>query len=103
MNLEEFCKTFFEKLDKYLSEINKDNYKNYYDIIDEDYADMVLKFYQEINNMEEYSHIDNDYISENCYIKKNPLDLKYFDIVWKMFTKINQFPLMEEFLSNFSL
>ena len=103
MNLEEFCKTFFEKLDKYLSEINKDNYKNYYDIIDEDYADMVLKFYQEINNLEEYSHIDNDYISENCFVKKNPLELKYFDIVWKMFTKINQFPLMEEFLSNFSL
>ena len=30
---------------------------------------MVLKFYQEINNMEEYSHIDNDYISENCFVK----------------------------------
>ena len=103
MNLEEFCKTFFEKLDKYLSEINKDNYKNYTDIIDEDYAELVLRSYQEINKLEEFSHTDNEFINENCFIKKNPLELKYFDVVWKMFTKISQFPLMEEFMSNFSL
>ena len=103
MNIEEFCEKFYTKFDLYLSEINRDNYYEYFDIIDEEYAEMVLKFYQTINNLEEDSDNENDNISEICFIKKNPLELKYFEIVWKMFTKVNQSQLMEQFLSNFSL
>ena len=103
MNVEEFCEKFFKKFDLYLSEINRDNYYEYFDIIDDEYTEMTLKFYQTINNLEEDTDNENDNISEACFIKKNPLTLKYFDVVWKMFTKVNQSYLMEEFLSNFSL
>ena len=102
MNLEEFCEVFFQKFDLYISKINKDNYFEYMDIIDEEYSEMVLGLYQTINNLEE--DIDGQiFINESCYIKKNPLKLKYFDIVWKMCSKINNQSLMEEFLGNFSL
>ena len=102
MNIKEFGEKFFKKFDTFLSGINKDNYINYSDILDEDYVEMVLKFYQTINNLEEDAD-DYSYISENCYIKKNPLELQYFEIVWKLFTKKSHPTLMEEFLSNFSL
>ena len=103
MDIDEFCEKFFEKFDLYLSEINKENYIQYYDIIDEEYAEMVLKFYETTNQLEEDIENDEGVINENCFIKKNPLKLKYFEIVWKMFTKINQSNLMEEFLRSFSL
>ena len=103
INIEEFCVKFFKKFDLYLSEINKENYIEYYDIIDDEYAEMVLKFYETINKLEQNTENDEGIITENCFIKKNPLKLQYFEIVWKMFTKINQNNLMEEFLSNFSL
>ena len=102
MNIEEFCEEFFEKFDAYISEINKDNYLEYSDIIDDEYSEMVLKLYQIVNNLEENTDNDN-FINESCYIKKNPLKLKYFEIVWKMCSKINYSSLTEEFLGNFSL
>ena len=103
MNVKEFAKKFFTKLDVFVSEINKDNYHNYYDIIDYDYAETVLIFYQTINHITESSEDDSDYINDNCYIKNNPLDFEYFEIVWKMFTKIDQNFLMKKFLNIFSL
>ena len=103
INFEDFCESFFNELNIYLSDINKDNYLNYLDIIDDEFAEMVLGFYQKINNLEEDNDNNKEFISENSYIKENPLKFKYFEIVWKMFTKTNQFPLMEEFMSNFSL
>ena len=103
INFEDFCESFFNELNIYLSDINKDNYLNYLDIIDDEFAEMVLGFYQRVNNLEEDNDNNKEFISENSYIKENPLKFKYFEIVWKMFTKTNQFPLMEEFMSNFSL
>ena len=103
MNIYEFGEKFFAKLDEFISEINKDNYIFYSDILDEDYVEMALKFYQTINNLEEAYESDDAFINENCYIKKSPLGLQYFEIVWKLFTKTSHPKLMEEFLSSFSL
>ena len=103
MNIYEFGEKFFAKLDQFISEINKDNYMLYSDILDEDYVEMALKFYQTINNLEEAYESDDAFINENCYVKKNPLELQYFEIVWKLFTKTSHHKLMEEFFSIFSL
>ena len=102
MNIDEFCEKFFKKFEIYISEINKENYLDYWEIIDDEYAEMVLRFYQTANYLEEDENSDGT-ITENCFIKKNPLELKYFDTVWKMFTKINEASLMEQFLADFSL
>ena len=103
MNIDEFCENFFKKFEVYISEIKKENFVNYFEILDEEYAEMVLRFYQTVNNLEEDPDNSDSNINEHCFIKKNPLELKYFDIVWKMFTKINEVILLEQFLSNFSL
>ena len=99
----DFCDIFFKKFDLYLSGINKDNYMEYSGILNDEFIEIILKLYQSINNIFNEDNDDNVYIDENCYIGQNPLEFKYFNIIWKMFTKVNQSKLMKNFLSDFSL
>ena len=102
INIEEFCEQFFIKFDAFISEINKDNYYNYLMLGDEEFIETILNFYLTINHLiNDLNKID--YIDEHCFEKKNPLNFKYFNVIWKMFTKIDNYNLMKDFLEVFSL
>ena len=75
---------------------------NYFDKITEEYAETVLSFYKTINHINTDSN-KVEFIDEKCFIKNNPLNFKYFNVIWKMFTKIDQPYLMKEFFKIFSL
>ena len=102
IDAEKFSENFFKKLDEFLSKINKENQPLYKDILNISLGDVVNQFYKDVNNIKT-SDGDNVYIDENCYIQINPLECKYFDIVWKLFTKINLEEFIEEFLILFGL
>ena len=102
IKIEDFCEKFFKKFDEYIDEINKNNYYNYFDKITEEYAETVLSFYKTINHINTDSN-KVEFIDEKCFIKNNPLNFKYFNVIWKMFTKIDQPYLMKEFFKIFSL
>ena len=102
INIEEFCEVFYKKFDAYISGINKDNYYNYLNLNEEDNLETILNFYLSINHLNNDSN-KIDYIDEYCFIKKNPLDFKYFNVLWKMFTKIDNSEFMQKFLEIFSL
>ena len=97
----------FKKLDNFFNSITPEKPERY-KLLDEHFINAVFSLYNEINknpniiynptNKEKYN-IDVILLTE----KINPLELKYFDIVWKMFLKYNHQRCMSEYFKKFSL
>ena len=105
LDKEKFSEKFFKKLQEFISNINEKNelyYLNSYDTL----YNLANDFYKEANNIiignerhtNEYASID-----EKCYIKINPMDNKYFDILFNLLIKNYDKNLIDQFFYLFSL
>ena len=104
----EFFELLFNKLDNFFNSITPEKPERY-DLLDEYFVNAVFSLYKEINKNKELVQdaTDEKIIYNNYKInmteKLNPLENKYFDIIWKMFMKFNNPKKMYEYLEGFSL
>ena len=103
-----FCEYFFNRFDKYLDSIDNDNpLKN--ELIDSGIVTSVFQIFDDINkpnkeNIATDAEINKYFnLMKKYTTKQNPLKLKYFDIIWKMFLKYKECHELKEFLELFSL
>ena len=107
---ERFLEYFFNRFDKFLDTINEENPERY-KLLDNFLVFKIFNYYNYINTpIEEVINTvkdsDIEYYKKNCYQYKskiNPLNTKYFDIVWKMYIKLNNVSEVKKFLEVFSL
>ena len=105
---DKFCQYFFNRLDNYLDDINENNYEKYI-LFDGSLMFSIFHLYEDINKQnEENLSPDNEmniYLNslKNFKSKNNPLNSKYFDVLWKMFLKHNNINELFQFLECFSL
>ena len=103
-----FLEYYFDRLDKFLDTINSENPERY-GLLDGSLVSNTFDLFKDINNpIEDDSYSDNEEeyllgIKKNYELKINPLEYKYFDIIWKMFIKYNNFFEVKKFLEDFSL
>ena len=98
----------FKKLDNFIDSITSEKPERFA-LLDEKFLNAVIALYEEINN--KYKRSSNDGTAMeiyNNYIlglteKINPLENKYFDIIWKFFYKSKYHDRTKRFLENFSL
>ena len=105
INIKEFCDQFFIKLDKYLDKFTGENEK--YRQVDNKFVESILRIHKECNEIFFQKNNNNNNAdignNENIINKVNPLDTKYFDIIWKMLNKFFYKSLLSEFLKQFTL
>ena len=111
VNYEEFIEYFFNRLDKFLDTINPEHPERY-KLIDSLFVRNIFSLYQRINDpidseLYNYYIFDadsyNKLLEQKYRIKLNPLECKYFDIIWKMFLKLDDITEVRDFLTDFSL
>ena len=105
---DKFLEYFFNRFDKFLDEINPENPEKY-KLLDDLIITSVFHIYLDINKpkkekLSKDTEID-DYLNslKEYTSKENPLKSKYFDIIWKMFSKYNYCIELCQFLELFSL
>ena len=103
-----FCEYFFNRFDKYLDSIDNDNpLKD--EIIDSGIVISVFEIFNDINKPNKETLATDANINEYLYsmkkytTKQNPLEMKYFDIIWKMLLKFKECHELKDFLELFSL
>ncbi len=97
----------FNKLDKFFDSITPENYSKY-EILNESFANIIYDIYENVNKSPLIinSNLRQDYLHNSqvkLKLKVNPLETKYFDIIWKMFLKYSQPIKKNDFLRVFSL
>ena len=106
-DINHFYKCIFNKLDDFFNSITPEKPERYA-LLDEYFGYAVFNLYKEINKKRKLDNnatiemIYNNY-SETMTEKVNPLENKFFDIIWKMFLKYNNHKQMSEYLEGFSL
>ena len=110
-NYQVFIEYFFNRLNTFLDTMTPSNPERY-KLLDSLFVRNIFRLYQDINNpidTDLYNYYTFDVesynkILEQKYKKKvNPLETKYFDIIWKMFLKLDDITEVKEFLEVFSL
>ena len=105
---DKFLDYFFNRFDKFLDTINFENPERY-NLLDSSFVKYVYKFYNYLNEPQDetnYSEKDTNYyikIKKNFQSVINPLNSKYFDVLWKMYIKFNNFGEVKPFLEVFAL
>ena len=105
---EMFYEYFFNRFDNYLEKIKPKTPEKYH-LLDDLFVSSIFNIYQDINSTnEEILATDaeiNRYLNEikEYTMKKNPLQNKYFNIIWKMFSKYKYCVELSHFLEPFSL
>ena len=97
----------FQKFDNFFDSITLDMPERNA-LLDDNFANVIFFLFQEINKNPK---LINNPMGGDIYQKEiirntekiNPLENKYFDIIWKMFLKYNNHSKMKEFLESFSL
>ena len=103
-----FLEYFFNRLNEFLDTINSENPERY-KLLDSTLTNNVFNLYQDLNDPEEETENSNNdlnyfsNIKKNYQKKMNPLKYKYFDILWKMYLKLDNFSEVKKFLEDFSL
>jgi hypothetical protein len=101
---EKFLEYFFERFDKFLNSINSEHPERYA-LLDQSLVSNIFTLFKDINNPIQ-AQDDDSYFYRVKYkfeLKLNPLEFKYFNIIWKMYLKYNNFPDVKGFLEYFSL
>ena len=105
LDLFKLYEKLFEKIDNYLDKVNLDNSDEY---LDTELISAICNLYENINNknteIKTKSTMELFNIKRDKYLgKRNPLENKYFEIIWKMFYKSKNTDKIENFLQDFSL
>jgi hypothetical protein len=103
IDFKELAEKYFKKLDEFLSYINKENISFYFNIFNSGLINLTYEIYIEVNDIIDYENNEYGYINEECFVKKNPMDFKYFDVLFKLFTKSYKKDYIKNFLNFFSL
>ena len=97
----------FNKLDKFFDSITPED-PSRYNLIDQSLVSVVYYLFQNINKLSIY--IDDEIRNNNLKrgesklkAKINLLELKYFDVIWKMIFKYYKESILKELLEDFSL
>ena len=101
---EKFLEYFFERFDKFLNSINSEHPERYA-LLDQSLVSNIFTLFKDINNPIQ-AQDDDSYFYRVKYkfeLKLNPLEFKYFNIIWKMYLKYNNFSDVKGFLEYFSL
>ena len=98
---------FFNRFEQFLDTITPENPERY-KLLDDSLIYRIFYIYTEVNQpesiKEETTEMQRYKNSLLQYTKKfNPLEAKYFDVIWKMFFKYNNIINLKEFLEDFSL
>ena len=110
-NYQEFIEYFFNRLDKFLDTMTPSNPERY-KLLDSLFVRNIFHLYQDINSpidneLYKYYTFDadsyNKLLEQKYKSKINPLETKYFDIIWKMFLKLYDICEVKDFLEVFSL
>ena len=98
----------FQKIDNFLESLTIDM-PEIKSILTDNFANVIFLLFKEINKNPNIivDPMSDEEIYHNEVTRKtekiNPLEYKYFDIVWKMFLKYNDHNGIKEFLESFSL
>jgi len=103
IDFKELAEKYFKKLDEFLSYINKENISFYFNLFNSGLISLTYQIYIEVNDIIDYENNEYGYINEECFVKKNPMDFKYFDVLFKLFTKSYKKDYIKNFLNFFSL
>ncbi len=103
IDFKELAEKYFKKLDEFLSYLNKNNIYLYLSIVNSGLISLTYQIYEEVNCIEDFEDNEYKYINEKCFIKYNPMDFKYFDVLFKLLTKYNNKDYTNNFLKFFSL
>ena len=107
LDKDKFYDCFFKKLDGFLDTINFDRPERF-KLIDDKFIIAIFNFYKQVNNLQsnfKFPKTEEEYFEDIKQMEKklNPLDLKYFDIIWKLSLKSNNEDKLNDFLAYFSL
>ena len=96
----------FEKINNFLDKITNENSNEF---LDDEFIIAIISLYDNVNNKKQndlkgktgLELFENE---KNKFLEKiNPLNNKYFDIIWKMFFKSKSFDKIDKFFKDFSL
>ena len=105
IDIKNFSEKYFLKLDELLSDMTDKTIYLYFNLFNNGLFYLTISLYNDINNIDDSdnNHEENKYISEKCFIKKNPMENKYFNVLFKLFTKFYDKKMINNFLNAFSL
>ena len=97
----------FNKFDKFFDSINPEN-PSRYKLIDENLVSVVYVLFQDINKLSKFIGVETkeEYllrVESRLKRRINPLELKYFDVIWKMIFKYYKASILTNLFEEFSL